>query len=66
MRYSTFGRTGLFVSERCFGAMTFGGKGGIREKIGQTAQQEADSLIGRALDAGINIFDTAAVREPPT
>ena len=39
MRYSTFGRTGLFVSELCFGAMTFGGKGAIWEKIGNTAQQ---------------------------
>jgi aryl-alcohol dehydrogenase-like predicted oxidoreductase len=61
MRYSTFGRTGLFVSELCFGAMTFGGKGGIWEKIGNTAQQEADRLIGLALDAGINFFDTADV-----
>ena len=61
MRYSTFGRTGLFVSELCFGAMTFGGKGGIWEKIGNTAQQEADRLVGLALDAGINFFDTADV-----
>jgi aryl-alcohol dehydrogenase-like predicted oxidoreductase len=61
MRYSTLGRTGLFVSELCFGAMTFGGKGGIWEKIGNTAQQEADRLIGLAFDAGINFFDTADV-----
>ena len=61
MRYSTFGRTGLFVSELCFGAMTFGGKSGIWEKIGNTAQQEADRLTGLALDAGINFFDTADV-----
>jgi aryl-alcohol dehydrogenase-like predicted oxidoreductase len=61
MRYSTFGRTGIFVSELCFGSMTFGGKDGIWEKIGNTAQQEADSLVGIALDAGINFFDTADV-----
>jgi aryl-alcohol dehydrogenase-like predicted oxidoreductase len=61
MRYSTFGRTGIFVSELCFGAMTFGGKSGIWEKIGNTEQQEADRLIGLALDAGINFFDTADV-----
>ena len=61
MRYSTFGRTGLFVSELCFGAMTFGGKGGIWEKVGNTAQQEADRMVGLALDAGINFFDTADV-----
>ena len=61
MRYSTFGRTGMYVSELCFGAMTFGGKGGIWEHIGHTAQQEADRLVGVALDAGINFFDTADV-----
>jgi aryl-alcohol dehydrogenase-like predicted oxidoreductase len=61
MRYSTFGRTGIFVSELCFGAMTFGGKSGIWEKIGNTEQQEADRLVGLALDAGINFFDTADV-----
>ena len=61
MRYSTFGRTGLFVSELCFGSMTFGGTGGIWEKIGTTAQQEADRLTGLALDAGINFFDTADI-----
>jgi aryl-alcohol dehydrogenase-like predicted oxidoreductase len=61
MRYSTLGRTGLFVSELCFGAMTFGGKGAIWEKVGNTAQQEADRLVGLGLDAGINFFDTADV-----
>jgi aryl-alcohol dehydrogenase-like predicted oxidoreductase len=61
MRYSTVGRTGMFVSELCFGTMTFGGKSGIWEKIGNTAQQEADRLVGFALDAGINFFDTADV-----
>ena len=61
MRYNTLGRTGLFVSELCFGSMTFGGTGGIWEKIGQTPQQEADALVGIALDAGINFFDTADV-----
>ncbi|MBK6600062.1 MAG: aldo/keto reductase [Betaproteobacteria bacterium] len=59
MRYRMFGRTGLFVSELCFGSMTFGGKTGIWEKIGNTEQQEADRLVGVALDAGINFFDTA-------
>jgi aryl-alcohol dehydrogenase-like predicted oxidoreductase len=61
MRCSTFGRTGLFVSELCFGSMTFGGKSGIWEKIGRTPQQDADRLVGVALDAGINFFDTANV-----
>ncbi|MEP6941678.1 MAG: aldo/keto reductase [Betaproteobacteria bacterium] len=61
MRYSIFGRTGLFVSELCFGSMTFGGSSGIWEHIGKTPQQDADRLVGVALDAGINFFDTADV-----
>ena len=60
MRYRLFGRTGLYVSELCFGAMTFGGKG-FWEVVGKTAQDEADRLVGIALDAGINFFDTADV-----
>ncbi len=61
MRYTPFGRTGLFVSELCFGSMTFGGKGSLWGKIGNTAQHEADRLVGLALDAGINFFDTADI-----
>src|SRR5579863_6168958 len=34
MRYQPLGRTGLFVSELCLGAMTFGGKG-MWQAIGQ-------------------------------
>ena len=60
MRYRLFGRTGLYVSELCFGAMTFGGKG-FWEAVGKTAQQEADRLVGLAIDTGINFFDTADV-----
>ena len=44
MHYRLFGRTGLYVSELCFGAMTFGGKG-IYEPMGKTAQAEADELV---------------------
>ncbi len=61
MQYNTFGRTGLFVSELCFGSMTFGGTSGMWEKIGTTPQQDADRLVGVALEAGINFFDTADV-----
>jgi len=60
MHYRLFGRTGLYVSELCFGAMTFGGKG-IYESMGKTAQTEADKLVSRALDSGINFFDTSDV-----
>ena len=58
MNYRALGRTGLRVSELCFGTMTFGGDG-IYKAIGQTAQQEAERQVDLCLDAGINFFDTA-------
>ena len=61
MRYQKLGNTGLFVSELCLGTMTFGGEGGMWGKIGQLQQSEAEQLVGRALDAGINVIDTADV-----
>jgi aryl-alcohol dehydrogenase-like predicted oxidoreductase len=61
MRHRRFGHTGLFVSELCLGTMTFGGKGGIWGQIGSLQQQEAERLIGRSFDAGINFIDTADV-----
>jgi len=61
MRYRKFGNTGLFVSELCLGTMTFGGGGGIWGHIGNLQQEEADRLVGHALDAGINFIDTANV-----
>jgi aryl-alcohol dehydrogenase-like predicted oxidoreductase len=61
MQYRKFGRTGLFVSELCLGTMTFGGASGIWGHIGNLQQAEAESLVGRALDAGINFIDTANV-----
>ncbi len=61
MRYNLLGRTGLFVSELCLGTMTFGGSDGIWQHIGDLQQADAERLIGRALDAGINFIDTADV-----
>ena len=61
MRYRKFGRTGLFVSELCLGTMTFGGEDGIWGQIGDLQQADAERLVGRALDAGINFIDTADV-----
>jgi aryl-alcohol dehydrogenase-like predicted oxidoreductase len=60
MRYNQLGKTGLFVSELCLGAMTFGGKG-IWEKIGSLGAKEAETLVGTSLDAGVNFIDTADV-----
>ena len=60
MKYRQLANTGIFVSELCFGAMTFGGEG-LWNLIGGLGQAEADRLVHRALDAGINFFDTANV-----
>lgn len=61
MRYKKFGSTGLFVSELCLGTMTFGGEGELWSKIGSLQQEDANRLVGRALDAGVNFIDTADV-----
>ncbi len=61
MHHNKLGRTGLFVSELCLGTMTFGGDTGMWGQIGKLGQEDADRLIGRAMDAGINFLDTADV-----
>ena len=58
MKYRTLGNTGVFVSELCLGAMTFGSQW---EMIGALGQKEADALVNCSLDAGVNFFDTADV-----
>jgi aryl-alcohol dehydrogenase-like predicted oxidoreductase len=58
MNYRSLGKTGLRVSELCFGTMTFGGEG-LYSAIGTTAQAEADRLVSVCLEVGINFFDTA-------
>lgn len=62
MQYARLGNSGLIVSRMAYGVMTFGDGAGSSHPMAQTwktPQQEADNLVGRALDAGINIFDTA-------
>jgi len=63
MKYNQLGRTGLFVSEICLGTMTFGGSenAGMWKAIGALQQDEVNGIVGRALDAGVNFFDTADV-----
>ncbi len=61
MKYRQLGRTGLYVSELCLGTMTFGGGQGMWRAIGSLQQQEAETLIAQAHDAGINFIDTADV-----
>ena len=50
MRYRRLGRTALQVSELCLGTMNFGP---------QTTEPDSWAIMDRALELGINFFDTA-------
>ena len=61
MQYTQLGSTGLIVSRLALGGSTFtrGDKSlGAFYKVGP---ELADEMIGKALDAGVNYFDTADV-----
>ena len=60
MRYRLLGRSGLLVSEICLGTMTYGGKGRW-QPIGQLGLSEVEGQIKTAVDAGVNVIDTADV-----
>jgi aryl-alcohol dehydrogenase-like predicted oxidoreductase len=60
MEYRQLGRSGLRVSTLTLGTMTFGGKGGFGS-VGSTDLDGAKRQIGMALDAGVNLIDTADV-----
>jgi aryl-alcohol dehydrogenase-like predicted oxidoreductase len=59
MRYATLGETGLVVSRLALGAMTFTAGDRTLPTVYKTEAAQADALVGRALDAGVNFFDTA-------
>ena len=61
MRYRPLGRTGQFVSEICLGTMTFHGGAGFWKAIGTVDQAGSTALVKRALEKGVNFFDTANV-----
>ncbi|MEU4158709.1 aldo/keto reductase [Actinoplanes sp. NPDC026670] len=52
MQYRSLGRTGVQVSTLALGAMNFGA-------MARTGQDEAGAIIDAALEAGINLIDTA-------
>jgi aryl-alcohol dehydrogenase-like predicted oxidoreductase len=58
MQYVNLGKTGLKVSRLCLGMMTYGSKS-WREWI--LDEKEAKPFVDRALESGINFFDTADV-----
>ncbi|NUO61409.1 MAG: aldo/keto reductase [Hamadaea sp.] len=52
MEYTKLGRTGLSVSRLCLGTMNFGPK---------TTEPDSYTIMDRALELGLNFFDTANV-----
>lgn len=58
MQYVNLGKTGMKVSRLCLGMMSYGSKV-WREWV--LSEEEARPFMKRALDAGINFFDTADV-----
>lgn len=58
MQYKNLGKSGLKVSRLCLGMMTYGSKT-WRDWV--LAEEEAKPFVKKALDAGINFFDTADV-----
>ncbi|OAQ51377.1 hypothetical protein HTG_16930 [Natrinema mahii] len=56
MEYTTLGSTGMTVSRICLGCMSFG-----TEREWMLDPEESEELIDRAIDLGINFFDTANV-----
>ena len=52
MEYTHLGRTGLLVSRLCLGTMNFGP---------YTTEADSGAIMDRALDLGLNFFDTANV-----
>jgi 1-deoxyxylulose-5-phosphate synthase len=58
MEYIKLGSTGLDVSPIAIGAMTYG-EPGRGHPVWSLGEQDSRPLIKHALDAGINLFDTA-------
>ncbi|MBC7505919.1 MAG: aldo/keto reductase [Sandarakinorhabdus sp.] len=60
MLYSRLGNTGLIVSRLSLGTMTFTNGAGSAA-VAKTNAADAQAMVDRAIDAGINFFDTADV-----
>src|ERR671910_788399 len=50
VEHTHLGRTGLLVSRLCLGTMNFGP---------ETSEEDSQGIMDRALDEGVNFFDTA-------
>ena len=60
MKYTKLGSTGLDVSRICLGCMSFGVSGEGTHPW-SLDEETSRTFIRRALDAGVNFFDTANV-----
>ncbi|WP_144906104.1 aldo/keto reductase [Halobellus captivus] len=58
MEYTTLGETGMTVSKICLGCMSFGSNARRDWVLGEEQSRE---IIERAIDLGVNFFDTANV-----
>jgi aryl-alcohol dehydrogenase-like predicted oxidoreductase len=58
MQYTQLGDSGLTVSRLALGTMTFG-QYSFATFHANVDQSTADKMVGVALDAGVNLFDTA-------
>jgi 1-deoxyxylulose-5-phosphate synthase len=58
MQYVKLGKTGMKVSRLCLGMMSYGSK---QWRSWVLEEEEAKPFVKRALEAGINFFDTADV-----
>jgi aryl-alcohol dehydrogenase-like predicted oxidoreductase len=61
MQYAPLGATGLLVSRLGFGGATFTQGNQTISTLYKVGPELADQLVGRAIDAGVNLFDTSDV-----
>ncbi len=61
MQYTQLGSTGLIVSRLALGGSTFTRGDNALGAFYKVGPELADEMIGKALDAGVNYFDTADV-----
>lgn len=59
MRYARLGRSGLIVSRLAFGAGSLGVGETLPGLVKSLGPAEAERIVGRAIDAGITLFDTS-------
>ena len=52
MKYTTLGKSNMVVSQVCLGTMYFGSR---------TSEEDSFQIMDKALEMGINFFDTANV-----